>query len=151
MKKMSFVKAIILILILVTAAVAVFHLTTRAAVSEGMIRVEFADGQAEELSLEKLKPVPVQGTVVNGKGEERTIDAQGILLSDVLREVGVTDFSAVTVTADDEYSAQVTAEEVVEPDKVYLIQQEEGGMQMIVFGDENSKRKVSNVVRLLVQ
>lgn len=151
MKKISPVKAMILILILVTAAVAVFYLTTRTAVPEGALRVEFADGQAKELSLEKLKLVPVQGTVVNGKGEERTIGAQGILLSDVLREVGVTDFSTVTVTADDEYSAQVTAEEIAEAGKVYLIRQEEGGMQLIVFGDENSKRKVSDIVRLLVQ
>lgn len=151
MKKISPVKAMILILILVTAAVAVFYLTTRTAVPEGALRVEFADGQAKELSLEKLKLVPVQGTVVNGKGEERTIGAQGILLSDILREVGVTDFSTVTVTADDEYSAQVTAEEIAADGKVYLIRQEEGGMQLIVFGDENSKRKVSDVVRLLVQ
>lgn len=151
MKKISPVQVMVLILILVTAGLAVFHLTTRTTVPEGVLRVELAGGQTKELSLEKLKLVPVRGTVVNGKGEESAVDAQGILLSDALREAGVTEYSMVTVTADDEYSAQVTAEEIAESGKVYLIRQEEGGMQMIVFGDENSKRKVSDVVRLSVQ
>lgn len=150
-KKISSVQVMVLILLLVTAAAAAFHLTTRAAIPEGALRVELAGGQVKELSLERLKLVPVQGTVVNGKGEESTINAQGVLLADVLREAGVTEYSVVTVTADDEYSARVTAEETAEPGKVYLIRQEEGGMQMIVFGDENSKRKVSDVVRILVQ
>lgn len=151
MKKMSPVKLMIPLLILVTAAVAVFYLTTRTAVPEGVLRVEFAGGQAEELSLEKLKLVSVQGSVVNGKGEERVINAQGILLSEVLRQAGTAEFSTVTVTADDEYSAQVMAEEIAASDQVYLIQQEEGGMQLIVFGDNNSKRNVTNVVRISVQ
>lgn len=151
MKKISPIQVMVLVLILVTALVAVFHLTTRTATPEGNLRLEFAGGKAVELSLEKLKLAPVQGTVVNGKGEEREIDAQGILLSEVLREAGATDFSAVTVVADDEYSAQVMAEEIAAPGKVYLIQQEEKGMQLVVFGDENSKRRVSDVVRLLVQ
>lgn len=142
---------LILILILVTAAVAAFYLTTRTAVPKGALRVELAGGQAEDLPLEELEMVLVQGTVVNGKGEERAIDAQGILLSDVLREAGVTEYSMVTVTADDEYGVQVMAEEIAEPGKVCLVQQEAGGMQLIVFGDENSKRNVSNVVRLSVQ
>lgn len=151
MKKMSPVKVAILILILVTAAVAMFYLTTRTAVPEGALRVEFADGKAAELSLEELELVSVQGSVVNGRGEERAINAQGILLSDVLREAGAAEYSMVTVTADDEYSAQVAAEEIAASGTVYLIQQEEGGMQLIVFGDENRKRNVSNVVRLSVQ
>ena len=157
MKKISPVQVMILILVLVTAVVAVFHLTTRTAVPKGMLRIEYADGQAGEVSLEYLERsrglelIPVQGTIVNGKGEARTIDAQGILLSDVLREAGVTEYSVVTVTADDAYNAQVAAEEIVAPDKVYLIRQEEGGMQLIVFGDENSKRNVSNAVCLTVQ
>lgn len=151
MKNLSSVKVMIPLLILVTAAVAAFYLTTRTAVPEGALRVEFADGTAAELSLEELELVPVQGTVVNGKGEECTVSAQGILLSEVLREAGAAEYSTVTVTADDEYSARVTAEEIAGPGKVYLIRQEEDSMQLIVFGDKNSKRNVTNVVRLSVQ
>ena len=66
----------------------------------------------------------------------------------MLEELGVTDFGKVTVTAEDSYSAVVTAEEVAQPDKVYLMLQERGGAQLVVLGDENSKRNVANVAVL---
>ena len=150
MKKTDPAKMIVAALVLITAIAAVFHLTTRTAVPENVLRIEHG-GQAAELSLERLTLTPVRGTVVNGKGEERTVNAQGILLSEVLRGAGVTEFSEVTVTADDEYSARVTAEEIAAPDRVYLIRQEKGGMQLIVFGDMNSKRNVSDVKWLSVR
>lgn len=150
MKKVEPVKIAVVVLILVTAAVAVFYLTTRPAAPEGALRIENG-GQVTELPLERLELVSVRGTVVNGKGEERTVDAQGVLLSEVLREAGISEFAQVAVTADDAYSAAVTAEEVQEPDRVYLIQQEEGGLRLIVFGDSNSKRSVSDVVSLSVK
>lgn len=149
MKKSNLVK-IVVFLVLVTVAVAAVHLTIRAGVPEGVLHVE-RGGQVTELPLDQLELVPVRGTVVNGKGEERTVSAQGILLSDVLRKLDINECSSVTVVADDEYSAQVTWEELTQSDKVYLIQQEEGGMQLIVFGDSNSKRNVSDAVRLSVQ
>ena len=150
MKKVEPIKMIVIVMVLITAIVAVFYLNTRITVSDGTLRIEQAD-RTLELPLEQLELAAVQGVVVNGKGEERTIDAQGLLLDQVLREAGITEFSEVTVTADDEYSAQVSAEEIAEADKVYLIRQEQGGMQLIVFGDSNSKRNVSNVARLSVR
>ena len=150
MKKVEPIKMIVIAMVLITAIVAVIYLTTRTTVSEGTLLIEQAD-QTLELPLEQLDLVAIQGTVVNGKGEERTVDAQGILLDQILREAGITEFSEVTVTADDEYSAVVTAEEVAEAGKVYLIRQDEGGMQLIVFGDGNSKRNVSNVKRLSIR
>ena len=150
MKKPEPAKIIVAVMVLVTAVVAVFYLNTRTAVPEGTLRIEHG-GRTLELPLEELELTAVHGTVVNGRGEERTVDAQGILLSQVLQEAGITEFSEVTVTADDEYNAAVTAEEVAEPDKVYLIRQDDGGMQLIVFGDSNSKRNVSNAARLSVR
>ena len=150
MKKAEPVKIGIIVLILITAIVAIFYLTTRPAAPEGTLRIEDG-GQVMELPLERLKFISVRGTVVNGKGEERTIDAQGVLLSEVLREAGISGFAEVTVTADDAYNAVVTAEEIAEPDRVYLIQQDEGGLRLIVFGDSNSKRSVSDVASLSVQ
>lgn len=149
MKKSNSVK-IVVFLVLVTVAVATIHLTIRADVPEGVLHVE-RGGQVMELPLDQLELVPVQGTVVNGKGEEHTVSAQGILLSDVLRKLDIDEYSSVTVVADDEYSAQVTWKELTQSDKVYLIRQEEGGMQLIVFGDSSSKRNVSGAVRLSVQ
>ena len=150
MKKVEPVKIAIIVLIIITAIVAVFYLTTRPTASEGTLRIENG-GQVIELPLERLTFASVHGTTVNGKGEERTIDAQGVLLFDVLREAGISEFAEVIVTADDAYSAVVTAEETAEPDRVYLIQQDEGGLRLIVFGDSNSKRSVSDVASLSVQ
>lgn len=137
-------------LILLTGIVAAVHLTTRAAAPEGTLLVQQGSGEDQTLAIEDLPLGPVQGTVVNGKGEERTIDDQGILLSDALKRAGIGAPDGVTVTGDDEYSAQVTGEEIAEPDRVYLVRQENGRLQLIVFGDSNSKRNVSDVARLTV-
>ena len=150
MKKVEPVKIAIIVLVLITAIVAVFYLTTRPAVPEDTLRIE-KDGKVIELPLARLEFIPVRGTVVNGKGEERTIDAQGVLLGQVLREAGILEFSEVTVIADDAYNAAVTAEEIAAPDRVYLIRQDEGGLRLIVFGDSNSKRSVSDVASLSVK
>lgn len=150
MKKVEPVKISIIALILLTAIVAIIYLTTRPAAQEGTLRIENG-GQVMELPLERLTFGPVHGTTVNGKGEERTIDAQGVLLDQVLRDAGISEFAEVTVTADDAYNAVVTAEEIAEPDRVYLIRQDEGGLRLIVFGDSNSKRSVSDVVSLSVK
>ena len=150
MKKGEPVKIAIVALVLITAAVAIFYLTTRPAASEGTLRIENG-GQVIELPLERLEFIPVRGTVVNGKGEERAVDAQGVSLSEVLRAADISEFAEVTVTADDAYYAMLTAEEIAEPDRVYLIQQDEGGLRLIVFGDRNSKRSVSDVASLSVK
>ena len=150
MKKMEPVKIAIIVLVLITAIVAIFYMTTRPTASEGTLRIENG-GQVIERPLERLTFASVHGTTVNGKGEERVIDAQGVLLSEVLREAGISDFSEVTVTADDAYNAVVTAEEIAKPDRVYLIRQDEGGLRLIVFGDSNSKRSVSDVASLSVK
>ena len=150
MKKVEPVKIAIIVLVLITAIVAIFYLTTRPTASEGTLRIENG-GQVIELRLERLTLASVHGTTVNGKGEERTIDAQGVLLSQVLQEAGISKFTEVTVTADDAYNAVVTAEEIAEPDRVYLILQDESGLRLIVFGDNNSKRSVSDVASLSVK
>ena len=150
MKKVEPVKIVTIVLVLITAVVAIFYLTTRPTTSEDTLRIENG-GQVIELPLEQLVFVPVHGATVNGKGEERTIDAQGFLLSEALREAGIEEFSEVTVTADDAYNAVVTAVEIAEPNRVYLIQQDEGGLRLVVFGDSNSKRSVSDVVSLSVR
>ena len=100
MKKVEPIKMFIAIMLLITAAVAVFHFATRAAASEGTLRIEYG-GQVMELPLERLTLAPVQGSVRNGKGEEHAVDALGIPLSHVLRKAGIEDFSEVTVTAED--------------------------------------------------
>ncbi len=150
MKKNKWLLAALAALILVTAVAAVWHLSTRQTAAAGTLRIE-AGGQLTELPLSKLSLTAVKGTVVNGKGEEKPIDAPGTPLADVLARADVTGYTQVTVVADDEYSATVTAEEIAQPDKVYLLMQEGDRPQLLVFGDANSKRNVSDVIRLVVQ
>lgn len=149
MKRNRVVVLIIIALVAVTALAAVIHLTTRVSVPEGVLLVETA-GQTKEVAWGRLELMSVQGTLINGKGEERTIDAQGILLRDMLEGIGASVETEVTVIAEDEYSASVTAEEIKADGQVYLAATDDGGIQLVVFGDSNSKRNVSGVARLVV-
>lgn len=130
------VKWIIAVLLLLTVALAAVHLTTRTPDTEGAVLV---NGQAVEIS--GLELSPVTGTVINGKGGEKQIDAQGILLSKLIGS----EFSSATVTASDEYSAVV---EKQDSDNAYLIVTDDGSLRLVVFGDENSKRDVKNVSKI---
>lgn len=123
-------------LILLTAALAVIHLTTRTPELEGAVIVNGEAVMIDDLSLSS-----VRGTVVNGKGEKIAIDAQGVPLGDVCG----TAFTSVSVTASDEYHAEVSSGEI---QNAYLIIKDDNSLQLIVFGDENLKRCVKNVVRI---
>ena len=149
MKRNRIILLVVIALVAVTALAAVIHLNTRVSVPGGVLLVETAD-HTEEIVWDRLELTAVQGTLVNGKGEEHTVDAQGILLRDVLEYTGVSVETEVTVIAEDEYSASVTAEEIKADNQVYLATSADGGIQMIVFGDSNSKRNVTGVVRLVV-
>lgn len=150
MKKHKLAIIIIAILVLLTAVLTVVHLTTREEGQEGAIQVVYG-GKTTLVSVDDLKPVAaVQGTVVNNAGEEKKIDGQGILVSDVLKLAGAAASGEVTVTADDEYSVSLTAEEVAEEGKAWLLI-EDGTLRLIVFGDQGAKRNVKNVVRLTVE
>ena len=140
MKKKKWIVLLIGVLVVVTAALAVIHFATRDAVPEGAILVR-QDGKDRYVSLDGLTLTRITGTIVNGKGEERSIDAPGI----GLRELAEGSFSSVTVTSDDEYFATVEAGEI---DNADLILNEDGSVQLIVFGDANFKRAVRNVVRI---
>ena len=101
--------------------------------SSGEITVDGAQVRISGLALR-----PVEGSIVNGKGEKAEVRAQGIPLSDVCG-AGRT----VTVTASDNYSASVFTDE-----DAYLISSGDGTVQLVVFGDSDLKRNVRNVVRI---
>ena len=131
---------VILVLLLITAGAAWWYLSTREDTSGKTIKV-VAGGSEKSVEISGLNLTALSGTVVNGKGEEREVSGQGIKLADV---IGTADYSEVTVTADDEYSASVKKEEM---DNVWLqIENEEA--TLYVFGDTDSKRNVKNVVRI---
>ncbi|WP_298033498.1 hypothetical protein [uncultured Dysosmobacter sp.] len=92
----------------------------------------------------------VQGNLVNGRGKELVVDTQGILLLDVLKYADVPIHTEVTVITEDAYRAVVTSQEGFAEGQVYWVVQDDGGVQLVVFGDSNSKRNVSDVKQLVV-
>ena len=138
MKSKKAVYVILTVLLVLVAVLAAAHFATRESVPEGAVLVR-QDGRERTIDPEKLFQTQVTGAIVNGKGEERSIDAQGI----ALEELANGEYTAVKVTSDDEYSAEVSADEV---ENAFLILNADHSVQLVVFGDANSKRAVRNVV-----
>lgn len=148
MKKGSkIIIAVIAALIALTAVLAIVHSVTRTEVPDGALLVS-CGGEKKYVDLNSLDTVHVQGGVVNGKGEKSDIDTQGVPLADVIKNAGFdpSGAAAVKVTADDEFSAELSGDELNEAGKVYIISEDDGSMRLVVFGDSNAKRNVRNVV-----
>lgn len=148
MKKNSkIVIAVIAVLIALTAVLTIVHSATRTEVPDGALLVS-CGGENKYVDLNSLETVPVQGGIVNGKGEKSDIDTQGVPLADVIKGAGFdpNGAAAVKVTADDEFSAELSGDELNEEGKAYLVGENDGSMRLVVFGDSNAKRNVRNVV-----
>ena len=152
MKQKKLIIGILAILVLLTAVLALIHFNTRAQVPEGALMVNY-QGKSAYIELNKLTMAEVSGTVVNGKGEEKQINEQGVGIADVLQAAGIDPAAVggVTVTAADEFSAELSAEEVTDTGKAFLVEDGEGSVKLIVFGDSNAKRNVRDVVKLDVR
>lgn len=131
---------VLVIALIISASV---YLTRRPEVSSASLLV-ITDGKEKTVRLSDLSLSEVSGTTVNGKGEEKTISGQGVNLADI---VGSEGFDEVTVTSDDAYSATVRADEI---GNAFLLVEEES-FRLVVFGDDNSKRNVKNVVSIEVK
>ena len=141
----------IAILLVITGVMALIYFNTREEVPEGAIEVVFGE-ETQMIDINKLTYEQVTGTRVNGKGEEKEVSASGILLKDVLSKAGIEEYTKVSVVADDAYSADVLAEEIHNNIEAYLIQEEgEVRLRLVVFGDKDSKRSVSNVAQIIVE
>ena len=150
MKKSSkIIVAVIAVLHVLTAVLAIVHFTTRAQVPDGALLVNCGE-EKTYVDLKSLETVPVQGTIVNGKGETSEVDTLGVPVADVLTKAGFNpaDAGSVKVTAADEFSAELSGDEVNESGKAYLVSEDDGSMRLVVFGDSNAKRNVRDVVIL---
>ena len=146
-KKTAFL--LVVAVLLLTAVLAAVHLTTREQVETGQLVVSYQNKQ-QEVVFAQLPLQQIQGTISNAKGQTFSVDAKGLSAEAFLAELNITGFSKMTVVADDEYRAEVSAAEIAAEDTVALILQEDGGVQMVVFPDSNSKRNVTNVIRVEV-
>ena len=148
MKKGSkIIIAVIAALIALTAVFAIIHSAARTEVPDGALLVS-CGGEKKYVDLASLDTVSVRGSVVNGKGEKSDVNTQGVPLADVIENAGFDPNGAVTVkvTADDEFSAELSGDELNEEGKAYLVGENDGSVRLVVFGDSNAKRNVRNVV-----
>ena len=148
--KTNKVKVFVIVLAVLAAAAAVLHLNTRKVVAEGTLSVT-VKGAETTLDISGFAYKQVTGNRMNGKGETIQIDAQGVALKEVLAMAKAADYETGTIHSDDSYSAVVTAEEVEDGTKAFLIVGDENELRLVVFGDTNSKRSVSNVVQVVVE
>ena len=144
--------ATIIAILVVVAAVLVFVNRKEDKNVSGLI----LSGSGKEITVawEDVAGQSFEGDLVNGKGEVTHHEYTGSELQALLAANGieVTESSVITAASEDNYSAELTGAELLEAGKVYVAltdggKQLEGidggqGAQLIVFGDQNSKRAV---------
>lgn len=144
------VKIFAAVLVVLTIAAAMLHLNLRDAAAEGSLQMIVRD-QSISLDISKFDYQQVSGIRMNGKGEEIPVEGLGVAIKDVLAQAKVNEYELVRVISDDSYSAEISAEEVADSTKAFLLLDEENELRLVVFGDTNSKRSVSNVVQIVVE
>ena len=147
--------ATIIAILVVVAAVLVFVNRKGDKNVSGLI----LSGSGKEITVawEDVAGQSFEGDLVNGKGEV-THELQALLAANGIE---VTESSVITAASEDNYSAELTGTELLEAGKVYVAltdggKQIEGidggqGAQLIVFGDQNSKRAVRYLKTISVQ
>ncbi len=120
-------------------------------------------GKEVTIAWEDVGGQAFEGDLVNGKGEVTHHEYTGSELQALLAANGieVTESSVITAASEDNYSAELTGAELLESGKVYVAltdggKQIEGidggqGAQLIVFGDQNSKRAVKYLKTISVK
>lgn len=148
----------IAILLLATCIVAVIHRNIQKEVACMVIR---SGNQEISVSFDDLCKAEFSGELVDGKGTITAHSYTGILLKDLLSAKGISqgEITALKVTSADNYSVEFTGEEIRADSMVYAAVTTDGqpiegissgteGVQIIVFGDPNSRRCVRFVAIL---
>ncbi|MBQ6128785.1 MAG: hypothetical protein IJI51_03915 [Lachnospiraceae bacterium] len=143
MKKKSLI--VIAALLVITAITTCIYLNSRSKTAEGDILL-VSSGKEVTVHFNDLPLTDVSGETINKKGETKTIEGKGFPLSGIPSLAGVSDYSEMTVYADDEYNTSISKEELSGDDNAFLIEDEKG-IRMVVFGGP-ADRAVKNVVRI---
>ena len=146
MKKKSLI--VIAALLVITAIITCVYLNTRTKTAEGDILL-VSSGKEVTIHFNELPLTDVSGETVNKKGETKTIKGKGFPLSGIPSLAGESDYSEMTVYADDEYNASISKDELSGDDNAFLIEDEKG-IRMVVFGGP-ADRAVKNVVRIEIK
>ena len=146
------IAAVIAVLVCIVAALGIANRSAGKAKADGLNII--SGGKETTVSWEDIEKSAFEGDLVNGKGETKHHSYEGEELSAVLAKAGISvaEGSSITVTSEDNYSAELTGSEILEAGKVYVALTADGevlegieggqGAQLIVFGDPNQKRAV---------
>lgn len=149
----------LLILAFCLMAVSIFGLVnilTREEIPANSIAVYY-ENEIRYVELKALDLEDVSGMVANGRGEVKNISGKGISLYDIIEKAfpnylkkNETKSHEIKVIADDEYSASLSYEEILEQDKAYILINGDASQvaRLYVFGDKDSKRSVSKVKKI---
>ena len=108
--KSNKLKYFIIALALVALGSGIFYFATREEVAKDTLLITY---QSEEIvvPLDDLTYEYVKGELVNGKGETKAVEGDGIALSALLTQYEITTYSEVIVEASDAYQAVLKAVE----------------------------------------
>lgn len=152
------IKVGIAVLLLVTIVLAVVHLKSQenieCMVINGTIPVSFEDLDKGDFS----------GELINGKGDVTHSTYRGVLLRELLesKNIEMSTVAVITITSADNYSAQFSVEEILSANNIYAAIEVNGepikgidhgttGVQIITFGDENSRRCVRYATTIITE
>lgn len=150
MKKKLFIP--IALLLVMTAVVALLHRAEQEEI-EGMV-IRWDDTEIA-VTIDELNAEEFSGELINGKGTVTFHTYRGIELSRLLDPQLLSPGGAtmISVTSADNYTAEFTVDEVLQRGKIYLAVEADGdaisnidgngpGVQVVVFGDPDSRRCV---------
>lgn len=156
-------KLVVAIIVILVAVVCVLGFLARNGSEEKEGLTIRSDANEMTAAWDEIEREPFEGDIVNGKGQTFHNEYEGVELKALLAENGIelADGTVITATSEDNYSAELTADEVNENGKVYVALTENGemiegieggqGAQLIVFGDSNSKRAVRYLTIITIQ
>ena len=145
-------RIIIVAVLLCTAVAVVLHLGNQEEISCMIIK---HGGNDIPITYSELDKTKFSGETINGKGDIFFHEYTGVAIRELLnsKNIAISNTSIVKVTSADNFSAEYTGEEILSGDRIYLAITEDGkhidgighdepGVQVIVFGDSNSRRCV---------
>ncbi|MBQ8092933.1 MAG: hypothetical protein IJ242_05085 [Clostridia bacterium] len=116
------------------------------------------------VSIKDMDKAAFSGETVNGKGDVFRHDYRGIELQELLsaNKMDPAGVDSVTAVAADQFSAELTGDEVREDGRIYLAVSIDGtpvegidagtpGVQLVVFRDSDSRRNVRNLNSITVK
>ena len=142
-KKTLLIILAVLVVLAAVLAVIVSRNQPQKAVSEVII---VQNGKQTKVDLGKLDLTDVKATVTRASGKTLEIDAKGLELRKLLEKYS--GYTTLTVSAEDNYTAEIKADELQTEKNVYLIIGEENKPRLVVLSDSNAKRDVKNVLTI---